>query len=251
MVATICRWDDQAKLVNLVMRLRGQAYAFFRSCTPQDLHSLFYRAYPRAQQGSLEAVGMGQSVLANQFVSGLHAAIKAKVAGSKGSFDQLLTKARFEEAKLRDLTGHGSQSSVPPSPRPVSNPTQPQQLQQKQGGGKDFRSASKNNQGNLPRCYSCGSTAHLAKQCPSHKGSGPVETPGRGRGPGGGGQIASITSNHEATKEPKPETVAELRQRLQEAEAKEAVGEVAATMHAWCHPWRNEGCSTVGANSHC
>ena len=65
----------------------------------QDLHSLFYKAYPRAQQGTLEVVGMGQSVLANQFVSGLRADIKAKVAGSECGFDQLLAKARFEECQ--------------------------------------------------------------------------------------------------------------------------------------------------------
>ena len=167
MVATVCRWDDQAKLVNLVTRLRGQAYSFFRSCTPQqrmnyhslttelgkrftpvriqvvqtslfherrqgvmesvddfaqDLRSLFYKAYPRAHQGALEVVGMGQSVLANQFVSGLRADIKSKVAGSEGGFDQLLAKARFEEAKLQDLAGCDLRSTVAPSPRAVFNP---------------------------------------------------------------------------------------------------------------------------------
>ena len=34
LVASACKWDPQAKLVNLVTRLRGQAYAFYRSCTP-------------------------------------------------------------------------------------------------------------------------------------------------------------------------------------------------------------------------
>ena len=40
MVATVCHWDDQT---NLVTWLRGQAYAFSRSCTPQqrmNYHSL-------------------------------------------------------------------------------------------------------------------------------------------------------------------------------------------------------------------
>jgi len=35
-VAAICHWDDQAKLVNLVTWLRGQAFAFHRSCTAQQ-----------------------------------------------------------------------------------------------------------------------------------------------------------------------------------------------------------------------
>ena len=275
MVATVCRWDDQAKLVNLVTRLKGQAYSFFRSCTPQqrmsyhslttelgkrftpvriqvvqtslfherrqgstesvddfaqDLRSLFYKAYPRAHQGALEVVGMGQSVLANQFVSGLRTDIKAKVAGSEGGFDQLLAKARFEEAKLRDLSGCKPRSTIAPSPRPVFNPPQSQHSQSKQGGAQDLKLASKTNQSNVARCYTCGSTAHLAKRCPARKGSGPAETPGRGHRPGGS-QIANITPSHESTQEPRAESVAELRQRLQEAEAKEAVGEFAATMY--------------------
>ena len=36
MIASICGWSAQAKLVNLVTRLRGQAYAFFRSCSTQN-----------------------------------------------------------------------------------------------------------------------------------------------------------------------------------------------------------------------
>ena len=87
-----------------------------------DLLSLLHKAYPCAKQGALEVVGMGQSVLANQFVSGLQADIKAKVAWSERGFDQLLAKARFEEAKLQDLAGCDSGSTVNPSPRPVSNP---------------------------------------------------------------------------------------------------------------------------------
>ncbi len=71
----------------------------------QELKKLFYRAYPATQQGSQEAEAMGRSVLACQFVAGLRNTIKAKVAGVDGEFKQLVVKARFEEAKLRDLTG--------------------------------------------------------------------------------------------------------------------------------------------------
>ena len=70
---------------------------------------------------------MGQSILTNQFVAGLRADIKAKVAGSEGGFDQLLAKARFEEAKLRDLSGCDSRSRT--NPKPVFNPSQSQQPQ--------------------------------------------------------------------------------------------------------------------------
>ena len=36
MVATVCHWDQPTKLVNLVTRLRGQAFAFYRTCTPDQ-----------------------------------------------------------------------------------------------------------------------------------------------------------------------------------------------------------------------
>ena len=63
---------------------------------------------------------MGRAVLASQFASGLLPDIKSQVAGSDGDLETLLAKARFEEAKLRDLVvevktqGH-------PSATPMSN----------------------------------------------------------------------------------------------------------------------------------
>ena len=39
LVASMCKWDDQAKLVNVATRLRGTASRFYRSCTPQQRSS--------------------------------------------------------------------------------------------------------------------------------------------------------------------------------------------------------------------
>ena len=36
LIAGTCQWSNQAKLVNLVTRLRDQAYSFYRSCTPDQ-----------------------------------------------------------------------------------------------------------------------------------------------------------------------------------------------------------------------
>ena len=36
MVAEVCRWNGQVRLVNLATRLSGQAYAFYHTCTPQQ-----------------------------------------------------------------------------------------------------------------------------------------------------------------------------------------------------------------------
>lgn len=104
MVATVCRWDDNAKVAKLVTRLKGQAYIFFRWCTSQQcrdyqstvaalkavqsrlfnerkkgpketvdsyaqsLGSLFYKAYPHSEQGTSEAEAMGQCAFAYQWV---------------------------------------------------------------------------------------------------------------------------------------------------------------------------------------
>ena len=47
-------------------------------------------------------------MLVYQFVAGLTPALRTKVAGVEGNFDQLLVKARFEEAKIRDLLPRAS-----------------------------------------------------------------------------------------------------------------------------------------------
>ena len=36
LVAGVCRWDKSTKLVNLVTRLKGEAYGFYKSCIPQQ-----------------------------------------------------------------------------------------------------------------------------------------------------------------------------------------------------------------------
>jgi len=69
----------------------------------QDLNRLYQHAYPCSERGSEDAERMGQTVLAYQFVAGLKLEICLKVAGNEGTFEQLLMKARLEEAKLRNL----------------------------------------------------------------------------------------------------------------------------------------------------
>ena len=36
LIAELCGWNDQAKLINLTTHLRGQAYQFYRTCTPEQ-----------------------------------------------------------------------------------------------------------------------------------------------------------------------------------------------------------------------
>ena len=228
LVAGACQWSEQAKLVNLAMRLQGQAYSFYRSCTPsqrakystlvdalkrrftpvsiqavqsslfherrqgpresvdsfaQDLKTLFYKAYPRTLQGGQETEEMGRSVLSSQFIAGLRSDIKIKLAGQDGTIDQLLMKARFEEAKIRDL---GSTSSLEATKTTTSSPVAPERLS----------SSDKNRRPEVIRrprdrskdvCHSCGGLGHYQRQCPFRK---PVSKETHTRG---NGKVATIT----------------------------------------------------------
>ena len=63
---------------------------------------------------------MGQLVLSSQFVAGLVPELKTEVAGFEGSLERLLTRTRFEEAKIRDLTEAKIKSQLGPQNRAVT-----------------------------------------------------------------------------------------------------------------------------------
>ena len=214
MVADVCQWNYQTKLVNLTMQLCGPAYSY-RTCssdqrydykqlvqelsqrfTPvripavqsnmfherkqgctesvdeyaQDLICLFYKAYPRSQQNIREVEEIGQSVLGCQFIAALQPEIKAKRVGIEGSFDVLLTKAQFAEAKHKELAG-----SVKEAVKKTSVPKNPP------SGSTDRRGFPNGKRlyghGSGPECYIC----RMAKDCRYRGRGAPVETQG-GRG---------------------------------------------------------------------
>ena len=97
-------------------------------------------------QGTTALEDISKSILCNQFVSGLLPNIKIKVAGTEGNFETLLTKAWFEEAKLRDLGRQDLRFNV--------------------GGRRQFPSHNSGNSLPNTRCYKCGSFGHMASKCP-------------------------------------------------------------------------------------
>ena len=88
----------------------------------QDIKSLFHKAYLQAQQGGEAVESIGRSVLVSQFVAGLIPVLTTKVAGTKGKYEEILVKARFEGAKLRDL-GKSAPNTVAQKPLEQSTPT--------------------------------------------------------------------------------------------------------------------------------
>ena len=137
----------------------------------EALKKLFVKAYSNLARGGQEAEIMGQSVLANQFVAGLRPELKAKVVGSEGNMEQLLMKARFKEAKQKEL------ARVTPGYSRVT----PNNSQRRFGGQRDVATsrsqmtgASTTSSENLGKksgrikrsCYNCGLTTHLIKDCP-------------------------------------------------------------------------------------
>ena len=97
-------------------------------------------------------------VLAYQFTAGLLPTLRSKVAGVESSFEQLLVKASFEEAKLWDLCGCASDSKqfkgyYKPNPRVPS-------IGHKKADDKSVH--GNNNQ----RCFQCNGMGHYTKNCP-------------------------------------------------------------------------------------
>ena len=126
------------------------------------------KAYSNLARGGQEAEVMDQSVLANQFVVGLRPELKAKVVGSEGNMEQLLMKARFKEAKQKELAmvtcnnsqrRSGGQRDVVIPQLQMINASTSENLGKKSGRVK--RS-----------CFNCGLTTHLIKDCPYPKHPG-------------------------------------------------------------------------------
>ena len=114
---------------------------------------------------------MGESVLTYQFVAGLTGDIKAKVVGCERTFDELLLKARFEEARLRDIIHQGNFKS---HQAPSATPSKKHLSQEKTG-----QKTSKSEQ----RCYNCNGTGHYARECPYRGRGAPTEAKGRSSNP--------------------------------------------------------------------
>ena len=70
----------------------------------QELRKLYANAYAPVTRGTRQEEEVGQHMLSSEFVTGLRPELQSTVVGLEGNMDQLVMKARFEEAKRKELT---------------------------------------------------------------------------------------------------------------------------------------------------
>jgi hypothetical protein len=185
----------------------------------QALRKLFNKAYSTVVRGEPEANTMGQTVLANQFISGSRTDLKSEVVGTDGNLEQLLVKARFEEAKKRELA---ASKTTPPPKKSSITPHQ-------SAPAKSTASAAQANSGTQkldPKskaCFNCGMHDHLQRSCPYPRRQ---KTDREAHGRNKASSVARVEQG--ATPLSPDELVEKLRRKLHEAELAAAVGDTAS-----------------------
>ena len=104
------------------------------------------------------------------------------MAGVEGSFEQLLVKARFEDAKIRDLaTSQGGRQKVTITDASNQGRSDPHPGGGRQGGGGQSQPAQLERPGTRSgnnRCFVCQGVGYLARSCPFRGRSAPMEARG-------------------------------------------------------------------------
>ena len=191
----------------------------------QELKKLFRKAYFSLTKEGTEAEAMGQTVLANQFVSGLQSELKSKVVGFEGNLEQLLVRACFEEAKLRELPSRRLTTPVVPVSAPI--PTRPSSGNTNRNSvNRSF--APRNSSGEAKSCFNCGMVGHLKKACPYSK-SGTQEALGRVTQKST--SVANLTVPSTTDNGSKKQNIENLRCALRKAELIAAIEECTTTVH--------------------
>ena len=217
----------------------------------QALRKLFSKAYSTVLRGEPQSNSMGQTVLANQFIAGLRPELKAKVVGTEGNLEQLLLKARFEEAKRKELAAIKTNplpkkpvpsQSVPPPQRSTPSPQRSTPSPQRSTPRPTANNASNPRPDPKSRaCFNCGMQGHLARSCPYPRQQRDREAHGR-REPA----VACVETEVVSTKSPE-ERVEDLRRQLHEAELAAAVNSAAPVIRNVTQVSSTKPKSTLGS----
>ena len=130
----------------------------------QELQKLYNLAYAGATSEGPHAERMGQTLLANQFVTGLRPELKRKLIGTEGSLEELLLKARFEEAKSRELTMEKTRIPAPPRTQ-WPTPSTEQPVTTSMPVKSSNSPATGGARGTRFKCFNCGMEGHMARSC--------------------------------------------------------------------------------------
>ena len=136
------------------------------------------------------------------------------MVGTEGNLEQLLVKARFEEAKRRELAANRTLQSLK---KPAGNP--PQGPAKKPAGTSTTPNTTETStwteRGNWS-CYKCGGAGHIARYCPDpRRPKGDREAHGRK-----GNSVACVSPA-----EKRDDPAEELRRELHKAELAAAAKE--------------------------
>ena len=137
-------------------------------------------------------------------MAGLKSVLKSKVSGTEGGFDEVLVKARFEEAKLQDLN---------PKQPPRKSPTSP---------AVTFAKPQSTEQPSIDRpklleCKKCGRTNHTVKCCRWRGRAEPAEARGGDKTPAR--TVKTLVHRDQN------------RSQLWDAELDQALTDISTTMH--------------------
>ena len=201
----------------------------------QELRKLFSNAYSRSTRGGPEAEALGQSMLSNHFVMGLRPELKTKMIGMEGSFEELLMKSRFEEAKNREVAAVKTSSGHPQSGwgKKPEGPTVDEKRKplRKLNGKKGTTTAALGETSpttgpkfGKKRCFNCGMEGHMARVCTyTRQTRGDHEA--RGHRNTGTGTVTAIHGE-----KPLNERIEDLQKGLHALEVAGAVEQTSGTM---------------------
>ena len=174
----------------------------------QELRKLFRLAYAGAACEGPQAERMGQTLLINEFVAGLRSELKWKL---DGGLEELILKAKLEEAKSVGAKSQMRETPVSKSSKPPSGvgvtaaPT-----------AGSVTAGSVGTRSSRGKCFNCGLEGHLARACPyPKKGKRDEEAHGQR----GGTTMSALVGDKDSLQE----QVKELEQRLQDARLQLAV----------------------------